>query len=214
MITNLPFTYSWLIKKSLDKAVMKTILELGCGKGDFGDLVNDPKKYEITGVDIFSPYLSICREKGRYTTVIKADLNKKLEFKGKSFDAVICLQTIEHLGREKSLSLLDQMEKIAKKLIIISTPLGECFQEEYDSNIHQRHLSTWDPEDFRKRGYRVYGVGLKLVYGSESHIKKEISIKKLPLYLLSFLMNPVANIFPNIGCQIIAVKVKNEKIFN
>lgn len=204
----LPFTYSWLIKKKIDRNEIKTILELGCGTGGFGDLVNDKDRYKITGIDIFEPYLKICRKKGKYVEVIKGDLTKTLPFKDQSFDATVCFQTIEHLKRGDGMKLLEEMEKVSKDLVIISTPNGECAQEEYDSNEHQRHLSTWSPFDFIKRGYQVFGVGLKWVYGEHSCVNAQVELIKSPLYLLSFLMNPLANKFPNIACQIVAVKIK------
>lgn len=205
---NFPFSYYWLIKKNIDKVHIKTILDLGCGKGEFGDLINNHHKYEITGVDIFNPYLNICRKKRKYIKLIKGDLTKKINFEPHSFDAVVCLQTIEHMKKIYGLSLLEQIERIAKKLFIISTPVGECLQEVYDKNKHQRHLSSWDPTEFYNRGYKVFGTGLKLVYGPESHVKQGISLKKLPLYLLSFLMNPIANIFPKIASQMVAIKIR------
>ncbi len=203
---NFPFTINWLLSKFIKRNGIKTILELGCGKGDFADLVNKDHKFDITGVDIFEPYLKICKDKKKYSRLIKKDLSKKLNFEDKSFDAVVCLQTIEHLDKEIGLGLLPQMEKIAKKIVIISTPAGECFQEEYDSNRYQRHLSDWIPSEFLKKGYKVSGVGLKWVYGEHSHVEERFKLIKLPLYFFSFLMNPVANIFPSIACQIIAVK--------
>lgn len=203
---NLPFTYNWLLNRSIKENKIETILELGCGKGDFADLVNKDNKFEITGVDIFEPYLKICREKKKYLKLRKMDLSKKLDFKDKSFDAVVCLQTIEHMDKKVGLELLAKMEKIAKKIVIISTPAGKCFQEEYDSNRYQRHLSDWIPSDFFKKGYKVSGVGLKWVYGGYSHVEEGFKLIKLPLYFLSFLMNPAANIFPAIGCQMMAIK--------
>lgn len=203
---NLPFTYNWLLNRLIKKNKVKTILELGCGKGDFADLINKNHQFDITGVDIFEPYFEKCREKGMYKKLLKGDLTKKLKFRNRSFDEVVCLQTIEHLSKEDGASIISQMEAIANNLIVISTPNGECSQEEYDDNKHQRHLSIWTTDDFTKKGYKVYGVGLKWVYGTHSHVEERFKLIKLPFYFLSFLMNPVANRFPAIACQIIAIK--------
>lgn len=209
-MSTLPFTYPWLIKRNIKKFKIKTILELGCGKGAFGELINDKGEYRITGVDIFEPYLKVCRDGGKYEKVMKIDLTKKLPFKDKSFDMVVCLQTIEHLDEKAGLSLIKKMEIIAKKMVLITTPNGDCLQDEYDENKYQRHLSAWIPLDFEKRGYQVFGSGLKLVYGSHSHAGDEIKLGQLPLYIISFLMNPIANINPNIAAQLVAIKGKND----
>lgn len=213
MRLKIPFTYPWLIKKFLDEVKVNTILDLGCGKGWLADSVNQDKKYRITGADIFEPDLRNCEEKKRYQKLIKKDLNKKLGFKIRSFDIITCLQTIEHLNRKRGEALLSEMEKIAKKAIIISTPVGECVQEEYGGSKHQHHLSSWMPEDFRQRGYMVYGIGLKFAYGSHSHAGKQMNLLKLPLFAFSFLMNPVAYKKAEIGCQMVAVKfIKKPRI--
>lgn len=203
-----PFTYNWLLDRLIKKNKVKTILELGCGKGDFADLVNEDHKLDITGVDIFEPYLKICKDKKKYSRLIKRDLSKGLPFENNSFDAVVCLQTIEHMDKKAGLELLTKMEKIAKKIVIISTPVGECLQDSYDNNLYQRHLSSWEPKDFQDKGYKVFGIGLKLAYGSESHAQEQMGFKEFPLFFLSFLVNPLANIFPAIGCQMVAIKYK------
>ncbi|MBI2600221.1 class I SAM-dependent methyltransferase [Candidatus Daviesbacteria bacterium] len=208
MIDNLPFTYPWLIKRNIKKFKINTILDLGCGKGAFGDLVNNEGKYQITGADIFQPYLKICKSGGKYKKVMKVDLIKKLPFDDKSFDMVVSLQTVEHLDKKDGFLLIKEMERIAKTLILLTTPNGDCLQEEYDANKYQRHLSAWLPKDFKGKGFRVFGTGLKLVYGSHSHAGNEIKLIQLPLYFISFLMNPVANINPNIAAQVIAIKWK------
>ena len=207
-MSNLPFTYNWLLSRLIKKNEIKTILELGCGKGDFADLINKNQQFDMTGVDIFEPYLKICREKKKYSKLIKRDLSKGFPFENNSFDVVVCLQTIEHLDKKIGENLFNQVEKIAEKMIIITTPVGECLQEDYDNNAYQRHLSGWDPIDFQSRGYKVFGIGLKMVYGSHSHAQERFNLRKFPLSLLSFLMNPVAYFFPEIGCQMVAIKYK------
>lgn len=203
----LPFTYSWLIKKLLNKSSIKTILDLGCGTGQLGDWL-EKGRYSLTGVDIFKPYLDKCRKKGKYTQLIKTNLTETLDFKTKSFDAVIALQTIEHLNKKQGECLVKEMERIARKIIIVSTPNGECSQDLYDENKYQKHLSSWTEKDFQERKYKVYGIGLKIIYGSQSHVQERLSIYKIPLYLISFLANPIANIFPSFSCQLVAVKNK------
>lgn len=202
----LPFSYNWLIKKKLTRKKIKTILDLGCGRGEFGDAFNRSGKYKVTGVDVFEPYLKICSRSGKYSSLIKADLSKKLKFKNKSFDAVVCLETIEHLKKPISESLIKEIERIAKKLVVISCPAGEALQDSYDNNPHQKHLSSWSSAEFSKRGYSVSGVGLKLAYGNSTHVNEKISFFRKILMLVSFFFNPVSNFLPFISCQLVATK--------
>lgn len=202
----LPFSYNWLIRKNLENSPIKTVLDLGCGEGSFGVRFNQNNQYRITGTDIFSPYLKKSLLTGKYQKVIKSDLTKKISFGDKSFDVVVCLETIEHLKKAEGIKLLNEMERIAKKKIIISCPVGIAAQENFDQNKYQEHLSSWYPSEFLKVGFKVFGIGLKIVYGKHTHVNHQIKIYTAPFYFLSFLSNPLANIFPQIGAQMIAVK--------
>ncbi len=209
-MTSFPFSYNWLISKSL-QANIKTVLDLGCGEGTFGLRFNQNKKYQITGTDIFTPYLKKALSTGRYRSVKKVDLTKKLPFYAKQFDLVVCLETIEHLKKIAGEKLLSEMERVGKKMIIISSPIGIASQEDYDKNIHQKHQSSWYPKDLSVLGYKVYGIGLKIVYGKHTHVNHQMKIHTIPFYLLSFLANPIVNLFPSIGAQMLAVKKFNAK---
>lgn len=206
-MTDLPFSYNWLIKKNLHKYPIKTILDLGCGEGRFGKKFNQDNRFEITGIEIFKPYIKKSISTGKYIKVLWGDITKKINLPEKSFDLVICLETIEHLKKTDGLEILKKINTLSKKMIIISCPVGIAAQENYDQNIYQEHLSSWFPNDFLKQGYKVYGVGLKAVYGKHTHVDHKIKIHTAPLYLLSFLANPIANNFPQIACQMIAVKL-------
>lgn len=202
----LPFGYLWLIKKNLEKENIKTILDLGCGKGDFGVFFNENNKYEITGLEIYDPYLKITRQTKKYKNLISADLTKKLKFKDKSFDAVVCLQVIEHLKKSEGQELLSEAQRVAKKMVLFTTPVGECEQEAYDKNDYQKHHSAWLPEEFKKMGYKVFGVSLKLAFGSHSHAHTKLTGLIIPRAIISFLLNPLTNLLPEIAAQMIAVK--------
>src|SRR5690606_39271726 len=68
--------------------------------------------------------------------------------------------------------LLEKMEKIAKKKVIVFTPNGFLKQGEYDNNPWQVHLSGWEVDEMETRGYKVYGLGgLKELRGEYSIIK-------------------------------------------
>jgi ribosomal protein L11 methylase PrmA len=45
----IPFTYHWIMKKAIGSP--KTLLDLGCGNGDFSYDLFKNDKFQITGVD-------------------------------------------------------------------------------------------------------------------------------------------------------------------
>ena len=62
-----------------------------------------------------------------------------------------------------------------------------------------KHLSIWSIKDFKSRGYKVYGIGLKmpLLWGD-----KFLKIKQALYYFFT----PISYIFPFISGSLIAVK--------
>lgn len=202
----LPFTYNWLIRKNLNSSHIKSVLDLGCGDGSFGVRFNHQNQYGISGLDIYKPYIKKCLNTGKYIKVQRGDITNKLRFTNKSFDLVVCLETIEHLKKPDGIKLISEIERIAKKMIIISCPQGVAAQGHFDNNKYQKHQSTWFPDDFIKLGYRVFGIGLKIIYGTHTHVNHRIKFYTAPLYFLSFIANPIANMLPKISCQMIAIK--------
>ncbi len=84
---------------------------------------------------------------------------RKLNLLTKRFDLVLAHHVIEHFPKEEGLILLNNIEKLAIKQIIIGTPIG-FVDTEYavalHNNEHERHLSGWKPRFFEKRGYKIY----------------------------------------------------------
>ncbi|OGM26068.1 hypothetical protein A3D01_04880 [Candidatus Woesebacteria bacterium RIFCSPHIGHO2_02_FULL_39_13] len=202
----LPFTYPWIIKKHFSDN--KKILDVGCGDGTFMAKINFDKKYEVTGIDLFDPYLKKAGKTKAYEKVLKMDV-RKLNLKDSSFDCVHASQVLEHLKEKEALSLIKKMEKIAESKVIIGAPNGHFHQDAYDKNDLQRHQSSWQIEDFQKLGYTCYGQALKFIYGENGLVHNKlaaIGLVRFFLFGLSYLLSPLAYIFPSLGAHIIAVK--------
>ena len=111
------------------------------------------KKIEV---DAHLPYLLEAKNRKLYKLLILADV-RYLPFRPRSVDVVMALDLIEHLDKEDGLKILMSMEKIARKKLIIFTPLGFLPLKPYDT-ILQLHRSGWYPKEFRTRGYKCRGV--------------------------------------------------------
>lgn len=160
-------------KETLNRELgpMSSILDLGCGS-------TSPVQYVQTqahkvGYDVHGPSIEKSKAAGIHHEYIEDNLENIDKYFGpKSFDAVMAMDLIEHLPREKSLQLINQMERIARKRVVIFTPTGFLHQGEYDANPYQIHLSGWNPAEFRKRGYRTYGMyGWRSLRGELSYIR-------------------------------------------
>ena len=67
--------------------------------------------------------------------------------------------------------MLDDLERLATRRVVIFTPNGFVPQHSHDGDL-QEHLSGWTAEEMRGRGYRVYGMfGPRFLRGEYHHIK-------------------------------------------
>lgn len=212
LLDRLPFTLHWLVKRYIGENV-KTVIDLGCGDGSFTKDVSYGKNWKITGIELFDD--SIKRAKGLrlYEQIIKSDVTAiPRSIKKNKYDVVLSIQVIEHLKKETGKAVLKEWEDLAKKRVIITTPVGfikfDRVEREKDKNKLQKHLSGWSPEEFRERGYKVYGQGLKLVYSENGLVRKLHPIFWPFLILLSYLAAPLVLLFPKMGTYMIAVKEK------
>lgn len=121
-----------------------TVLDIGCGNkfhSNYG-----LKTITIDAWDKLDPDYLI-------------DVTKKsLPFKNKSFDIVTMLDFIEHLKKEDGYKVLNEAIRVAKKRVIILTPLFWNDNSEHVNNPrswayknpYNYHLSLWTIKDFSK----------------------------------------------------------------
>jgi SAM-dependent methyltransferase len=162
-------SYPQELKKAVGSSM--SVLDVGCGS-------NSPVKFLTkdiysVGVDIFEPSIEESRSKGIHTEYRKANaLDIDKIFKEKSFDCVLASDLIEHLNKEDGNKLLDKMEKIASKKVIVFTPNGFIKQDSYNGNPWQVHKSGWAPKEMKERGFVIVGInGFKPLRGERSLIK-------------------------------------------
>lgn len=99
---------------------VKSIIDIGCGKGEIINyLKNKNNKKKIMGVDISDI------NKKHITTKFLIGKLPKINVKNKSYDLVLCLEVLEHINSKNYYNSLDEIERIAKKYIIIGVPYNE-----------------------------------------------------------------------------------------
>lgn len=204
----IPFTCPFIVRSNL--RYEKTLLDVGSGNGRFMQRINWDKKFEVIGIELFDVYIRQAKATRLYEKVLKEDIGK-LTFEKNSFDAVLASQIVEHFTKPDALRIIKKIEEFARHTIVICTPNGHFHQEAYDGNNLQKHLSSWSPQDFRKLGYRVYGQGLKLVYGEDGLLHTflgKILLTRISIFVFSYLMSPFVYYFPQYGTYLIAVKKK------
>lgn len=209
---NLPFSYMWLLKNSIGKA--KTILDLGCGDGTLMEFISQGQKWQITGIDIYKKDVEVARKRNVYFQLFQGDLLraiKEKKIKGK-FDVVFFSQVIEHVSRSYGEKVLDEIEKLARKRIVVGTPRGFMEQphEFLDENPYQVHKSGWTIEDFTSRGYKVHGVGFLPIWSHHGLGRNANFFRMVLSNIISYLMAPIVYFLPSFAAGVIAIKDKRK----
>lgn len=205
----LPFSYMKLLRDFVGEA--KTILDLGCEDGRLLTLLSDGKDWKVTGVDIFQKNVNRTAKRKIYVKAIKGDIleiSKKLIREKKKFDVVFCSQVIEHIDRKKGEEFLGLVDKLAKEKIIIGTPRGFMEQPHafLGDNPHQVHKSGWSEDDFRRRGYKVYGIGFGPVWSEEGLGRTYSKPLALLASIISYAFSPIVYYFPFLAAGILCTK--------
>lgn len=134
-----------------------SLLDVGCGSRS--PIEPFAAQLESVGVDSHVPSLLASEKLQIHKKYIQADvLDIDKHFAPKSFDIVFASDLIEHLTKEQGFALLQKMESIARKRVIVYTPSGFMPQGDYDNNPLQRHLSGWEADEMKRLGYRVVGI--------------------------------------------------------
>lgn len=195
-----PFSDKGMVFWSLD-ARSQSVLSIGCGNGEKDQRIvkrRNPRQY-LVGLDIFEPYLQACQKRGVHDSLVLADA-RRLPFGDSSFDVILAAEVIEHLEKNHARELLAEMERVARKQIIVTCPVGHVDQEMYDDNPFQLHRSAFSPLEFRQLGYKVHGVGLRWAwFGGDASLAQSLLAG-----LVSLL--PVAYSAPELGGAMVCVK--------
>ena len=144
-----------LIKKETSN--MDSTLDLGCGTGRWIKFVNI-KNY--LGVDAYGSYMKMLK---LTHNVIIHDIRDLSLFSDKSFDCVMAIDVIEHLEKEDAFKLIREMERIARKKIIIHVPDGFVYQDPNDKrvlddmgpSIYQEHLCGFSLKELEDLGFKL-----------------------------------------------------------
>lgn len=206
---SLPLTYPAEIKRMIPKN--STVLDVGCGDGHLAQWINYRGEYKIVGIDISKKDLEVAKrritddQKAVFEDLLLVDLTKKIPF-NKKFDVVLCSQVVEHLEKVKAYALIHNIEKFARKRVIIATTNGFFQFDSRVPNKHDIHLSGWSPQEFIASGFRVQGSGLRFVY--KPGYLKDIVPKFLHplLFTISYIATPILRYYYPASLLLIAHK--------
>ena len=185
----------------------ESLLDVGCGSDSpVQFLRNRPAR--LVGVDGFLPSIEKSKSKGIHDDYRCIDLaNFGVEMSGCSYDCVLSIDVIEHFDKEQGLKLIHEMERVARRRVVLLTPNGFLPQEEHSGNSYQKHKSGWSADELRALGFEVIGVnGWKPILGPFAQPR----FWPAPLWrLLSRLSQPLVRNHPEHAFHLLCIKKFN-----
>jgi SAM-dependent methyltransferase len=103
----------------------ENILDIGCGEGFvIRQLIKNDNKYSVRGVDCNMKYLNMARQLNPDTEFILGNIYN-LPFLDRTFDLLICLETLEHLKNVDK--ALFELRRVTSRYCLVSVPYEPCF---------------------------------------------------------------------------------------
>jgi len=143
----------------------KTVLDLGCGRGEFLELLRKEGK-AVVGVDNDPGMVRICRRKK--LRVIQKDILRFLLESRQKFDGIFCAHVIEHLPQEQARQLISLCKKSLHEhgVLVMVTP--------NPASLHTQLHEFWrDPDHVRMYSrelleFLVWDEGLRILQSGEN----------------------------------------------
>lgn len=137
--TNKPWTKDKILELN-----PKTVLDVGAGQGVYLNMIREILPHtEVTGVEVWMPYVEEFDLYNRYDGLIVADVREIENFK---YDLVIFGDVLEHMTQEDALLIWEKVSGQAKNAII-SIPIIHYHQDAINGNPYEVHIDEdWNTE--------------------------------------------------------------------
>ena len=160
------------LRDIVEQPGIELALDIGCGVTSL--LTRFRPRMKTTGIDIFT--IDAASRGSAHDHYISADITDirvervmdemQARFGRPRADVVTLFGVIEHFPRRTGLEMIEKIERLSERFVVIETPNGFLPQGPEFGNPYQRHLSGWFPHDFEGFGYRVHGsLGTKYLRG-------------------------------------------------
>jgi len=136
------------------------------------------------------------------------EINVENTFRDASCDIVLASQIIEHFSRSFINVKPSFFDRISRGKIIITVPVGyNPKQHLEDDNPWQAHKSAWHPDEFKIRGFKVYGYdGARFLRGERGEFKIKSKMLMPFLFAISLLTQLVTRKFVSASYQMLCIK--------
>lgn len=138
----------------IGKARDGKILDAGCGEGHFLERLRSEGQKSVYGIDISAKRVLAARKRAQQATVKVGDVTK-IPFPRGFFDAVVCMDVLEHL--DEPWKATSELMRVTKKggSVIVSVPhernvsLARLFTLRFPPHVPE-HINDISPRDLER----------------------------------------------------------------
>jgi len=180
------------------------VLDVGCGENSPLARFERRPRHSV-GIDIFPRALERARAARTHDDYRRMDvLDIEGTFEPGSFDACVAFDLLEHLPEDDGARVLEMMELVARRRVVIFTPNGFVPQEATEGNPYQVHRSGWSAARLAAAGYSVHGAnGLRWLRGHKGSMRFR---PRRAWGVASDLTQPLVARRPSLAFHLLAVK--------
>ena len=143
-----------------------TILDVGCGQAELFTVIRT--NYftgNYIGIELNSANVKKCKGFFRHPereALLQHDVTLGLPIKDNSIDLVTCNFLLEHLPKDKSYFVFEELIRVCKPKgkILITMP----FRQKGEPNGEPKHIYEWTPEDIEEQISTHKNISLKETY--------------------------------------------------
>lgn len=108
------------VRSTLESYRVKTVLDIGCGTGDFVETI--PEKTDYLGIDVDRKFIFFAKEnyQNKKRKFLARDINKKEFLANKMFDATLLISMLHHLSDDELERILPLIKVHTKKVVIVA----------------------------------------------------------------------------------------------
>lgn len=146
-----------LVPKLLSGITFSTMLDVGGGNGIVAHPFYNEMGCSVHILDAWYDYVDdgVKRTKPGNLTIGNA-LDADKIFGEQSFDVVQATEIIEHMPKVDGVKMVEVLKRVARKVLILSTPHGFLNQPAIHGNPFQVHVCGWVAQEFEALGIEIY----------------------------------------------------------
>ncbi len=157
----------WQTLKSVLKDTNGKLLDVGCADGNLTSKINlHLPRTKVTGVDLYKKSIEFARKNNPAIEFLVADA-RKLPFKNKQFDTIVCVEALEHIpNNAEAVKEIKRCLKDNGRFIVLQDTDSAIFNfiwffwTKWKGKVWEgSHISCMKPHELisllRKNGFRI-----------------------------------------------------------